>query len=74
MGFEIEDFPFPLLTALICNPQTRKSFQNRLYQAYDRNCDAFISPIFSDQYVKQMEANNFDLDQCFILSGKISLT
>jgi len=68
MGFEIENYPHPLLTALISNPQTQTTFLSALSSALENNCDSLITPIFADEYInKQPEI--ISLDHCFILSG-----
>lgn len=73
MGYEIENYPHPLWTALICNPQSPASFQQVLAQATDNSCDALITPIFPDSHAEASK-EGLSLDSCYIVSGKLTAT
>jgi hypothetical protein len=53
MGYDIENYPHPLTTAFLCNPQSIGLFQSALTIAVNNNCDALITPIFSDAYLQK---------------------
>lgn len=69
MGFEIENYPHIMSTALVCDPQSPASFQQVLLQATENNCDALITPIFPNSAAETSESG-LGLDSCYILSGK----
>lgn len=52
MGYDIENYPHPINTALVCDPQSLVDFQAALAMASENNCDALIAPIFADQYLQ----------------------
>ena len=48
MGFEVENYPNPLMVALKCNSHNQPAFHRNLTCAYQSNCDALLTPVFSD--------------------------
>ena len=48
MGFDVEDFPNPLLVAIKCQSATQAAFHRNITTAFNNNCDALMTPIYSD--------------------------
>ena len=48
MGFDVEDFPNPLLVAIKCQSANIAAFHRNITTAFKNSCDALMTPIFPD--------------------------
>lgn len=56
MGFEVEDYPFPVYTSLAYQSKNIAEIGHGLNLCYESRCDKLITPIFLDNYLHQISA------------------